>query len=85
MSQYKVHVYIVKEEPYDHNRYVYVRREDLETGEFAMLRAGATTWPESIVKTCVQVGVPAALYMITEEQTDLCEWDQAELIPEESW
>lgn len=85
MTKHKIHVYMVKEEPYDHNKCIYIRREDLTTGNFDMLRCGRSTWPESVVKTCVQVDVPAALYWITEEQVDMNDWISAELIPQESW
>ena len=85
MSNYRVHVYIVREEPYDHNREICIRRENLDNGEFHVLRHGSTNWPEAIVKTLVQVNMPAMLYDITQEQFERNAWDEATVIPEEQW
>lgn len=85
MSQYKVHVYIVREDFYEPNREIYVWRENLATGERQLLRSGEINWPESIVKTCVQVDVPANLYDITRGQLKRDAWDEATLIPETEW
>ena len=85
MTKYKIHVYMVTEEPYDRNRYICIRRENLETGEFDVLRCGNSTWPEAIVKTLGQVGVDAALYEITEEDYDMNDWSKAKLLKESWW
>jgi len=69
MSQYKIHVH---QEFHDDDLvpYITVYREDLETGKRDCLRSGYCNWPEAIVKTCVQIGVQAALYCGTKEIPD---------------
>jgi hypothetical protein len=72
VNKYKVHVYQEFDEG-DTVPYIEVFREDLETGVRECLRSGYCNWPEAIVKTCVQIGVPAALY------------DSNIEVPEEHW
>lgn len=81
---YKLHVYRVVEEPYNHKVYTYVRRED-EEGNFEMLRCGRTNTPEWLVRTAKQLGVKSFLYNMTDDQDDRGAWEEAELIPEEEW
>lgn len=82
MSKFKIHIYQVVEEPYDHNVYIHVRRENLETGVVEQLRNGSCTWAGAIAKTLAQVEVPVSMYWITEDQVSRNAWDEAE---EESW
>lgn len=82
---YKIHVYMITEEPYEHKRMIYIRRETVEDGTFDLLRCGRSSWPDAIVKTTTQCGIESFLYEMTEEQLDRNAWDEAELIPEEQW
>ena len=84
-GNYQIHVYMIKEEPYNPNVMTYVRRENLSDGTFDVLRGGAISNPDWIVKTTKQLGINSFLYEMTEEQLERNAWDEAEVIPQEEW
>ena len=83
-SSYKIHVYVCYNEFFA-DQDIAIRRENLITGKFDFLREGGNNWPEAIVKTLIQVGVPASLYKITREQFDASAWHDAIELPESEW
>ena len=80
--KYRLHVYVVRDEPYDGIETAVLRREDLETGQFEMLRLLSTDNPEALVKSFIDVGADAVLYEITDAQLLRNAWNEAVIVPE---